>query len=262
MSEVKENKGYVSAEYLKKVAKDAKEIKTRSYQLLQIQADSQVLDVGCGPAIDTIVLSEYIDERGRIVGVDNDPAMIEKANLEVKKRNITKRVQHVEGNANSLPFADEEFDRIHAERLFQVLPKLSADSVFSEMNRVLKKDGIIVIADADWGTASVNFSDNELERRLLAFFTTRLRPNGFAGRQLFEFLKNGGYSDIRIEIIPFVTRDFSETPFCEWLPIEALKNGVAIQKEIALWKAELTEKTTQGTYLSYVNMVVVCGTKK
>ena len=262
MSKVKENKGYVSAEYLKKVAQEAKQIKTRSYQLMQIQADSQVLDVGCGPAIDTIALSEYIDETGRIVGVDNDPAMIEKANLEVKQRKMTKSIQHIEGNAQSLPFADGEFNRVHAERLFQVLPKAIAPRVFAEMNRVLKSNGRIVLADADWGSASVNFSDNELERRLLAFFTSRLRPNGFAGRQLFGLLKDNDYAEVTVEVVPFVTRDFSETPFCEWLPTEALKNGIATQQEVDHWKAELTQKTEQGTYLSYVNMVIAAGTKK
>jgi ubiquinone/menaquinone biosynthesis C-methylase UbiE len=263
MTDVKENKGFVSADYLKKVAQDAKQIKLRSYRLMQIQANSQVLDVGCGPATDTIALSEYIGEGGRIVGVDNDPEMIEKANLEVKQQGLTKRIQHIQANAQSLPFADGEFDRVHAERLFQVLPKsVNSKVVFAEMNRVLASNGKILLADADWGTASVNFSDNELERRLLAFFATRLRPNGFAGRQLFELLKNSGFDDLTIEVIPFLTRDFSETPFCEWLPNEALKNGIATQKEIGNWKAELTQKTEQGNYLSYVNMIIVCGTKK
>jgi len=89
-----------------------------------------------------------------------------------------------------------------------------------------------------------------------------LRHNGFAGRQLFELLKSGGYSDLTVEVIPVLTWDFSDTPFCEWLPNEALKNGVATKKEIDQWKAELTDKTAQETYLSYVNMVIVCGTRK
>ncbi len=262
MSEVKENKGYVTAEYLKKRAQDSKLIKLRSYELMQIQPDSQVLDVGCGPAIDTIPLSEYIGEGGLVVGVDNDPAMLEKANKEVRERNLTKRIQHIQGNAKKLPFNDGEFDRVHAERLFQVLPKSDAEAVFTELNRVLRGGGRMVLVDTDWGSASVNFSDSALERQLVNFFAAKLRPNGFAGRQLLGLLKDSGYVDVSVEIVPSVHRDFRETPFCEWVPSEALKNAIATREEIDHWKAELAAKTERGTYLSYVNMVIVGGTKK
>jgi ubiquinone/menaquinone biosynthesis C-methylase UbiE len=263
LTDVKENKGFVTAEYLKKIAKERKQIKSRIYELMQIHPDSKVLDIGCGPAIDTIPMSEFIGVSGCIVGVDNDPAMIEKADLEAKQQGITKCLRHMQASAHSMPFGDGEFDRVHAERLFQVLPQsVNPKLVFAEMNRVLRSNGRVVLADADWGTASVNFSDNELERRLLTFFAAKLRPNGFAGRQLFELLKNGGYGDLTVEVIPVLTWDFSETPFAEWLPTEALKSGVATQKEIDRWKAELASKTAQGTYLSYINMVIVCGAKK
>lgn len=262
MTEVKENKGYVSAEYLKKAAQDVKHIKTRSYQLMQIKSDSHVLDVGCGPAIDTIPLSNFIGEKGRIVGIDSDPEMIKKADLEIKQQNIPKPVKHLLGNAQKLPFADQEFDCVHAERLFQVLPQTASNAVFGEMNRVLKSKGRMVIVDTDWATASVNFSDNELERKLITFFATKMRPNGYAGRQLLELLKDSDYEEVTVEIFPNITRDFNKTPFSGWLTKEALENNVASKKELDQWNEELKEKTEQGTFLSYVSMLIVAGTKK
>jgi ubiquinone/menaquinone biosynthesis C-methylase UbiE len=261
LSEVKENKGFVTAEYLKKIAQDAKQIKNRSYELMQLTADSQVLDVGCGPAIDTLPLSEYIGGGGRIVGVDSDPDMIKKANLEVKQRKITKRIKYMKGNAQALPFADGQFDRVRAERLFQVLPKSNAKLVFTEMDRVLKSNGRVVLVDADWGSGSVNSSDCQLERRLLTFFATKMRPNGFAGRELPELLNDNNYEEITVEVFPVVTRDFSQTPFGEWLTTEALKSKVAAKKELDQWNEELTKKTAQGTFLSHVNAIIVAGRK-
>ena len=73
------SKNFVNVEWLKELAQETKHIKQKSYELMQIQPDSQVLDVGCGPAIDTIPLSEYIGDEGRVVGVDYDPLMIEVA---------------------------------------------------------------------------------------------------------------------------------------------------------------------------------------
>lgn len=262
MSEVKENKAFVTSEYLKKVAEDAKLIKKKSYELMEIHADSQVLDVGCGPATDTIALSKYIGAKGRIVGIDNDPQMIKTANLELTQNKITKNVKHIQGDAKSLPFTDNEFDRVHAERLFQVFPKSDDALVFAEMNRVLRSNGRMVIADADWGSVSINFSDNALERKLTTFFAAKMRPNGFAGRELMELLKNNNFGEIIVEVIPFVTRDFSKTPFGDWLTTEALKNKIATQKELYQWNQELTKKTDEATFFSYVNMVIVAGRKR
>lgn len=135
------SKNFVNIEWLKNLAKETKHIKQRSYDLLQVQPDSQVLDVGCGPAVDTIPLSEYIGDKGRIVRVDYDPVMVEAADQELAKTKIPKRVQHIQGNVFALPFQDGEFDRVHLERFFQVFPKAADNQIFAELNRVLKKNG-------------------------------------------------------------------------------------------------------------------------
>lgn len=262
LSDVKENKSYVTAEYLKKIAQDVKHIKQSGLELLQLTDDSQVLDVGCGPATDTILYSKYITEKGRIVGVDNDPSMIEKANQELAKQQVTKPVKHIVGDVQNLPFNAAEFNRLHAERLFQVLPQsVNPKKVFAEMDRVLQSKGRIVLADADWASASVDFSDNKLERRLLDFFTFKMRPNGFAGRQLFGFLKEHDYQDLSVEVFPFIHRDFAEAPFSNWLTQEASKNKIATPQELEGWNQELIGKTNNNSYLSYVNMIMVAGTK-
>ncbi len=71
---------------------------------MNIQAGSAVLDVGCGPATDTIPLSEYVGARGCVVGLDNDPEMVKKANQEIENLGLTKRIKHMKGTATSMPF--------------------------------------------------------------------------------------------------------------------------------------------------------------
>jgi len=71
---------FVNVQWLKNLAQETRHIKHRSYELMKIQSNSRILDIGCGPAVDTIPLSEYIGEQGRIVGIDYDPLMIEVAN--------------------------------------------------------------------------------------------------------------------------------------------------------------------------------------
>ena len=229
---------------------------------MEIEADSQVLDVGCGPAIDTIALSEYIGDEGRIVGVDNDPEMIKKADAQLTESKVTKNVKHIQADVLSLPFGESEFDRVHAERLFQVLPKSAAPTVLTEINRVLRTGGRLVVVDTDWGSVSVNFSGITLERRLMSFFATQMRSNGFAGRELLQLFHDNGYTNLVVEVYPYVLRTFSETPFDDWLITEAAKNKVTSKEELSKWRSELTEKTEQGTFLYHVDMILVAGTKK
>jgi len=252
---------FVNVEWLNNLAQETKHIKQRSYQLMHIQPDSQVLDVGCGPAIDTIPLSEFIDDKGRIVGVDYDPAMIEAADQELAKSKITKKVQHVLGNVLSLPFQEDEFDRIHAERLFQVFQKTAIDQIFSELNRVLKSDGRIVLVDMDMATLSLNFSDNDLERKVINHFGFKMRPNGFAGRQLVDILKKYNYKEVLIELMHHSFGSLTRSHFLNWIISGALNAKVITQDEADKWNQELIRKVEDGTFLGYITHVLVSGVK-
>ena len=228
---------------------------------MQIRTDSQVLDVGCGPAIDTVPLSEFIGDKGRIVGVDNDPEMLEAANQELIKLKVTKNVQHTVGNVFSLPFQDGEFDIIHAERLFQVFPKTAIDQVFTELNRVLKSDGRIVLVDMDMATLSVDFSDNELERKIINHFALKMRPNGFAGRQLVDILRKSNYKDVSVELIHHSFGSLTRSYFLNWIITGALDAKIVTREEADRWTQELIRKVEEGTFLAYITNVLVSGTK-
>lgn len=228
---------------------------------MQIRADSQVLDVGCGPAIDTIPLSEFIGAEGRIVGVDNDPEMLEAANQELIEHKIKKNVKHTLGNIFSLPFQDGEFDRVHAERLFQVFPKKSADQIFKELNRVLRSDGRIVLVDMDLATLSVNFSSDLFERKLVNHFELKMRPNGFAGRQLVDILKKNNYKDVSVELIHHSLGNLTRSYFLNWIISGALDAKIVNREEADRWNQELTRKVEEGTFLAYLTNVLVSGTK-
>lgn len=255
------SKNFVNVEWLKNLAQETKQIKQRSYELLQIKPDSQVLDVGCGPAIDTLPMSKFIGEKGRIVGVDYDPVMIEAANQELVKSKITKNIQHIQGNVFSLPFQDGEFDRIHLERFFQVFSKKANTEIFSELDRVLKSKGRMVIVDMDMATLSINFSDNEFERKIISHFGLKMRPNGFAGRQLNEIVKMDNYQEIKIEFMTHSFGNLTRHYFLNWIISGALDSKIITQDEWNNWNQELERKVNDGTFLAYLTNILVSATK-
>ncbi|MFD1049693.1 class I SAM-dependent methyltransferase, partial [Kibdelosporangium lantanae] len=52
------------------------------------------------------------------------------------------------GFAQELPYADGEFDRVFSSLMFHHLDTVSKDELLAEVKRVLKPDGVLVLADA------------------------------------------------------------------------------------------------------------------
>jgi len=252
----------VTAEYLKKAAELTRQVKQRTYDLMHILPGAHLLDVGCGPGIDTIPLAKLVGGDGSVVGIDSDREMLAQADAAARENGVQQNVQHRHGDVSGMPFEDGLFDACRAERLLQVLPdNYDPKAVLAEMIRVVKRSGRVVIADSDWATASVDFSDPMLERRLLTFFADEVRPNGYAGRQLYGLVRRSGLSDVTCEVIPIVQTQLSQTPFGNWLREEALKAGIASEDELNTWRDELEKRSEKNEFFCSVNMVVAAGKK-
>ena len=250
---------YVDAKYLQETAAALRQFKTRTYEMMHIQPGYAVLDMGCGPGVDTIPLTEYVGETGRVIGIDSDPDMIKNADEFARKMQVSERVKHRRADVAALPFEAGAFDACRAERLFQVLPVSACQPVFAEMLRVTKSGGWLVVADTDWATASIDFPDAALERKLIRFFGEQVRPNGYAGRQFLHIMTQCGLQDVEFQVFPNVQRQFTQSPFDEWLLREALSAQVVSRTEADVWKTTLTEREAAGAFYATVNMVIVAG---
>ena len=254
---------YVTAEYIRKAAELTRKVKRRTYELMHISPGATVLDIGCGPAIDTVALAKLVGPHGSVTGVDNDNEMLDQADAYAREQGVERIVRHVRGDIAGLPFDDAVFDACRAERLLQVLPdSYQPHAVLSEVIRVVKKQGWVVIADTDWATASIDFSDPWIERRLVTFFADTMRPNGYAGRQLHGLIKRSGLANVVVEPFPLIQTHLSQTPFGSWIQHEALKARIASAGEIRSWKEELEKRDKNGDFFSCVTMIVAAGQKR
>lgn len=253
--------GYVTADYLKKIAERARALKEFSYSHMAITPGMTLLDVGCGPGVDTPALAALTGPRGRVIGIDKDEAMLAEAEQAKAESEFAAIIEHRHGSATALPLADNSVDGCRAERLLQVLPDDKEQRVVTELVRVTRVGGRIVLVDADWGSASVDFSDSALERRLLSFFATRMRPNGFAGRRLLRLCAEQGLSDIRLDTLSYVEDNYAESPLAEWLLTTALDEHVIDGTEAQQWRDELMAKQQQGRFYSSVNLIIASGEK-
>ena len=93
--------------------------------------------------------------------------------------NLYPQVKAIQGDASSLPFADESFDLVYESTLFATLPDAKVrNGVASEMMRVCKADGYLLLidwrTDKFWSSHYKALTRNELKRLFGAGTVSRL----------------------------------------------------------------------------------------
>ena len=99
---------------------------------------TRILDFGCGKGLITKEISK-INQKAIITGVDVSQEALKSAKKRVKKANFTKIYE-----SKKLPFKDASFDFIIASDVLEHV--YDTEFAFSELGRVLKKDGKILIS--------------------------------------------------------------------------------------------------------------------
>jgi len=253
---------YIDPQYLDAMAELIQHNKQRTYTWMHIQPGHSVLDVGCGPGIDTIALAELVGPTGHVVGVDVDAAMIVEANRRAEQAGCCAWCPHLQGDATALPLETGAFDSCRSERLFQHVHNPAG--ILVEMARVTKPGGWVVILDADHGTWSIDTPEVDIERRLTRILAERMVINGYAGRQLYGLFKRQQFIDINVEIRPLYFTNYAQFRYGTQMNIierEALSAGLVTEEELNLWQQKLEDAETAGTFFAQATGVLVAGRK-
>lgn len=114
-------------------------------EMAKIKPGDTALDVGCGSGSLTLTAKKYAGSSGSVCGIDAAPEMIEVAK---KKANQLRRdVAFDIGLIEKLAFPDATFDVVISRLVVHHLPDDLKRRGFAEIFRVLKPDGLILIAD-------------------------------------------------------------------------------------------------------------------
>lgn len=228
---------------------------------MRLQVGHRVLDLGCGPGTDTIPLAQFVGLTGQVIGVDIDSQMIEIANKKAKEADVMDRVLHKHFDSESIPYDSDYFDSCRSERLFQHL--LIPERTLSEMVRVTKPEGWIVVADTDHSTMTIDTPDVDIEWKLRRF-RTEIFKNGYIGRQLYRLFRQQNLADITIEIFPLFSTDYTLTRYIALLDEienEAVVAGAITEEELQRWHKNLERANEEGVFFSSVILVIIAGRK-
>ncbi|MBL8814517.1 MAG: class I SAM-dependent methyltransferase [Planctomyces sp.] len=122
------------------------EITRRAYSVMhELPAAPRILDVGCGPGMQTIELLRL--SRGTVVALDLLPQMLRRVEASAAAAGVSDRLVTVEQDMNSMTFPASSFDVIWSEGSIYLI---GFEKGLTNFPGLLKPGGFLCVSEAVW----------------------------------------------------------------------------------------------------------------
>jgi len=222
---------------------------------------THLLDAGCGAGELAIAVAPRVQPGGRVVGVDLNADTISSARDAASRAGV--EVDFRVGDIRDLPCAEDEFDAVRCERVFQHLERADWPHAAAELLRVARPGGIIQLIDPDHLQSAITATDAALAR-LLVTDTLTLPPNPESGIHLPGLLRAAGAVDIHVEVRPLVITSLAtyramRSP--DGVLAYLVRRGQVEADRAAAFIADLETRDREGSFLATSIVYVVSGRK-
>jgi SAM-dependent methyltransferase len=152
----------------------------RTIELLEIQPDDRVLELGFGPGL-AIEMAATLARRGTVVGIDHSEVMLRQASLRNRAAIAAGRVQLHLAPAEALPPFTEPFDKVMASNVHMFLDDPVA--AFGRWFAITRPGGRVAITHQSRKRAATDADTAQGAERIAAD------------------LRAAGFTDVRIETL-------------------------------------------------------------
>ena len=157
--------------------------------LASLREGETVLDLGSGAGFDCFLAADKVGGKGRVIGVDMTPEMLERARENARKGNYG-NVEFRLGEIENLPVADNSVDIIISNCVINLSP--DKRSVFQEAFRVTKPGGRLMVSDIVLLKELPDFIKNSIEAYIGCLSGAVLKE------EYIGAIEAAGFRDVRI----------------------------------------------------------------
>jgi ubiquinone/menaquinone biosynthesis C-methylase UbiE len=155
----------------------------------ELRPGETVVDLGSGGGIDCFLAAKRVGTKGKVIGVDMTPEMIDRARAAARKGGYSD-VEFRLGEIESLPLADKSADVVISNCVINL--STEKERVFDEAFRVLKSGGRAMISD-------IMLKENlpEKLRTNVALFAGCV-AGAILEEDYLRMMRDAGFSDVQI----------------------------------------------------------------
>jgi ubiquinone/menaquinone biosynthesis C-methylase UbiE len=203
--------------------------------LASLKEGETVLDLGSGAGFDCFLAASKVGKKGKVIGVDMTPEMLDKGRANAKKGKYT-NVEFRLGEIENLPVADQSVNVIISNCVINLSP--DKRQVFKEAYRVLAPNGRLMVSDI----VLLDELPKELKENAQAY--TSCISGAELKEKYLNLMKEAGFKEVKVVDetnfpVDFITSDTTQK-LIKTLGISAEKIK-KIEKSIVSMKVSATK---------------------
>ncbi len=157
--------------------------------LASLKEGETVLDLGSGAGFDCLLAANKVGRKGKVIGVDMTPEMIQKARENARKGSY-ENVEFRLGEIENIPAADNSVDAVISNCVINLAP--DKRKVFKEAFRVLKPGGRLMVSDLVLLKELPEAIKNSIEAYIGCLSGAIMED------EYLEAIKNAGFRDVKV----------------------------------------------------------------
>lgn len=117
----------------------------KAFEIIPKINQPRILDIGCGPGIQTIKLAKLSD--GEVIGIDIFQQYLDQLDGLIKKENLQNKVKAINQSMHNIKFPEEYFDIIWAEGSIFII---GFETGLKDWKKYIRPNGYLAVHEMAW----------------------------------------------------------------------------------------------------------------